>query len=97
MTLLQELQASIRANSSSGGLPFALAAAAMPSNAPRPEVSSLPPHGRSSRASILLSENRGALSCFIPVGLAHSVGLEITAMSHHPCDVPVAQLQTLLP
>lgn len=52
MTLLQELQATIRANSSSGGLPFALAA--MPSNATRPAVSSVPPLGLSSRSSVRL-------------------------------------------
>lgn len=54
MTLLQELQATIRANSSSGGLPFALAAVAMPSNATRPAVSSVPPLGLSSRSSVRL-------------------------------------------
>lgn len=55
MTLLQELQATIRAKSSSDTLPFVLAVAAMPSNAPQPEVSPIPPHGRSSHASVRLS------------------------------------------
>ena len=49
MTLLQELQATIRAKSSSGGLSFAIA-----SDVSRPEMSLVPQLGRSSHASFRL-------------------------------------------
>lgn len=54
MTLLQELQATIRAKSSSGGLSFAIAVPTMPSDISRPEMSLVPQLGRSSHASFRL-------------------------------------------
>lgn len=52
MTLLEELQARIRAKSSASSFSFRLAAAARLSDAPRPEGSSCPPLGLSSRATV---------------------------------------------